>query len=93
MTTDEAAEDITTFTHIFFQHFSQFQGNRFHVAGGSYGGRSVPVFASYIYDRNSELLAKGLKPINLVSAALGTFTPAFLEGEWDLPCTPRERLH
>ncbi|KAH6905954.1 serine carboxypeptidase [Coprinopsis sp. MPI-PUGE-AT-0042] len=91
MTTDEAAEDISTFVHIFFEHFSQFQGRKFHISGGSYGGRSVPVFASYIYDHNAELLEKGLNPINLVSAAIGngfTHFASMYGSFYEMACTP-----
>ena len=35
-TTEEAAKDIAAFVAIFFQHFTQFQGRAFHMAGESY---------------------------------------------------------
>lgn len=91
MTTDEAAEDISTFVHIFFEHFGQFQKNKFHVAGGSYGGRSVPLFASYIYDHNTELVEKGLKTINLVSAGIANGFTHFAHtygSFYEMACTP-----
>lgn len=42
------------------------------VADGShYQGRYIPVFASAIYDKNTELVEAGLTPINLTSIMLG----------------------
>lgn len=37
--TSEAAEDISAFMVIFFEHFSKFKGLPFHMAGESYGVR------------------------------------------------------
>ena len=36
-TSEEAAKDIAAFVAIFFEHFSQFKGREFHMAGESYG--------------------------------------------------------
>jgi hypothetical protein len=38
-TTQEAAEDVAAFVAIFFDHFHQFKGRAFHMAGESYGVR------------------------------------------------------
>lgn len=35
--TPDAAKDIAAFVAIFFEHFSQFKGRGFHMAGESYG--------------------------------------------------------
>ena len=35
-TTEDAALDMAVLVAKFFEHFSQFQGNRFHFAGESY---------------------------------------------------------
>jgi len=43
-TTEQAAQDIAAFLAIFFQHFTDFQGRPFHMAGESYG-----VSPGYIY--------------------------------------------
>ena len=37
--TPDAAKDIAAFVAIFFEHFSQFKGRGFHMAGESYGVR------------------------------------------------------
>lgn len=34
-------------------------------------GRYIPVFASAIYDKNAELAAAGVAPINLTSVMIG----------------------
>lgn len=36
-TTEEAAKDIAAFVAIFFETFTKFRGNKFHMAGESYG--------------------------------------------------------
>ncbi|CAL1712348.1 unnamed protein product [Somion occarium] len=70
-TTEEAAEDIAAFVAIFFQHFIKFAGRGLHLAGESYGGRFIPVFASKIYDQNSHLVEAGFTAINLTSIMIG----------------------
>ncbi|KAI0828821.1 serine carboxypeptidase [Trametes gibbosa] len=70
-TTAEAAIDIASFVALFFEHFPQFQGRPFHMAGESYGGRYIPVFASTVYDQNARLVDAGLAPINLSSIMIG----------------------
>ncbi|KAF9491602.1 alpha/beta-hydrolase [Pleurotus eryngii] len=54
------------FVPIFFEHFTEFKGRAFRMAGESYAGRYLPVYASAVYDQNEKLLQQGLTPINLV---------------------------
>lgn len=70
-TTEEAAKDIAAFVAIFFQNFPDFQTRGFHMAGESYGGRYLPVFASEVYDQNARLVEAGITPINLTSIMMG----------------------
>ncbi|KAL0572049.1 hypothetical protein V5O48_009907 [Marasmius crinis-equi] len=70
-TTEEAAEDIAAFVAIFFENFIQFKGRPFHMAGESYGGRYIPLFASAVYDQNAALIEGGLTPVNLSSIMIG----------------------
>ncbi|KAK1217826.1 hypothetical protein PQX77_019499 [Marasmius sp. AFHP31] len=70
-TTEEAAQDVAAFVAIFFENFSKFKGRPLHMAGESYGGRYIPVFASAIYDQNVELIEAGLTPVNLSSIMIG----------------------
>lgn len=74
-TTEEAAVDIAAFVAIFFENFVQFKGRPFHMAGESFGGRYIPLFASAVYDQNAKLSAAGLTPINLKSVMIGMFPP------------------
>lgn len=70
-TTEDAAKDIAAFVAIFFENFAKFKGRPFHMAGESYGGRYIPVFASEVYEQNSKMLEAGLTPINLKSIIIG----------------------
>ncbi|KAG9315964.1 Alpha/Beta hydrolase protein [Chiua virens] len=78
------------FVAIFFENFDQFKGRAFHMAGESYGGRYIPVFAAEVYDQNAKLVEAGLTPINLQSVMIGngmtdyfTMTPSYV----DMVCT------
>lgn len=49
--TAAAAQDVFVFLELFFQKFSQFKNNKFHIAGESYAGHYIPSFASEIVNR------------------------------------------
>ncbi|KAI0056758.1 alpha/beta-hydrolase [Artomyces pyxidatus] len=90
-TSEEAALDIAAFLAIFFENFSSFKGRAFHMAGESYAGRYIPLFASAVYDQNAQLLARGLTPINLTSAMIGngwTDINTMIPSYYDMTCTP-----
>ncbi|KAJ7756602.1 Alpha/Beta hydrolase protein [Mycena metata] len=90
-TTEEDAKDIAAFVFIFFEHFSKFKGRAFHMAGESYGGRYVPVFAAEVYDQNARLAAAGYTPINLSSVMIGNGITDFYHQTSSLfymQCTP-----
>ncbi|GAA5837284.1 hypothetical protein JCM3766R1_002184 [Sporobolomyces carnicolor] len=74
-TTEAAARDTWAFLQIFFHTFKdRFANSEFHIAGESYGGRYVPLFADFIVRENAKLKAVSkdhLKPINLVSILVG----------------------
>jgi carboxypeptidase C (cathepsin A) len=70
-TTEEAAQDIANFVYVFFEHFTQFRGRRFHLAGESHAGRYIPIFAGYIHDQNEVVKKRGMVPINLASIMIG----------------------
>ncbi|PPQ84830.1 hypothetical protein CVT25_015124 [Psilocybe cyanescens] len=89
-TTEEAAVDIAAFVAIFFEHFSKLKGRPFHMAGESFGGRYIPLFAAEVYDQNSRLEKAGLTPVNLQSIMIGdgytdfyTMIPSY----YDMTCT------
>jgi len=56
---------------IFFEHFTQFQDRAFNMAGESYAGHYLPIFASLIHDQNAQLVAQNMAPINLTSVMIG----------------------
>ncbi|KAJ7348936.1 serine carboxypeptidase [Mycena albidolilacea] len=70
-TTEEAAKDIAAFLAIFFDSMDGLKGRALHIAGESYGGRYVPLFAAEVYDQNRYLVQQGMAPLNLVSAIIG----------------------
>lgn len=60
------------------------------MAGESYGGRYLPIFASAVYDNNAALKKAGKEPINLQSVMIGNgMTDAFATAESYFPyqCT------
>ncbi|KAL0950606.1 hypothetical protein HGRIS_007397 [Hohenbuehelia grisea] len=77
-TTEEAAKDIAAFVAIFFENFRQFKGRALHLAGESYAGRYIPLFAAELYDQNTRLAQEGLTPINLKSIMIGNWLTDFL---------------
>ncbi|KAF9031300.1 serine carboxypeptidase [Panaeolus papilionaceus] len=90
-TTEEAAKDIAAFVSIFFNTFEEYKGRAFHMAGESYGGRYIPLFASAVYDNNAILKAQGLEPINLKSIMIGNgMTDPFKMAlaYYDMQCRP-----
>jgi cathepsin A (carboxypeptidase C) len=90
-TTEEAAKDIAAFVSIFFENFSKFKGRAFHMAGESYGGRYIPLFAAEVYDQNTKLVDAGLTPINLTSVMIGNGLTDFatmIPSYYDMACTP-----
>ncbi|KAF5313260.1 hypothetical protein D9619_003740 [Psilocybe cf. subviscida] len=87
----DAGTDVAAFLAIFFENFTQFKGRALHLAGESYAGRYIPVFASAVYDQNAKLEAAGLTPINLQSAIIGNgMTDPFVQflSYYDFVCTP-----
>ncbi|KAG6834708.1 hypothetical protein H0H93_007887 [Arthromyces matolae] len=89
-TSEDAAADIAAFVAIFFENFSKFKGRAFHMAGESYGGRYIPLFASAVYDQNARLIEAGITPINLTSAIIGngwTDGPSMVLSYYDMVCT------
>ncbi|KAF7307577.1 Carboxypeptidase [Mycena indigotica] len=89
-TTEEAAKDVAAFIAIFFAHFSKFQGRGLHLAGESYAGRLLPVFAAAIYDQNQYIVQAGIAPINLTSLMIGngmTEAPPIVKGWYEMQCS------
>lgn len=60
------------------------------MAGESYGGRYIPVFASYVFDQNARLKALGMEEVNLTSVMIGngcTDDVSMGLAYWDMACT------
>ncbi|TNY19149.1 Alpha/Beta hydrolase protein [Rhodotorula diobovata] len=71
-TTEAAARDIYAFLQIFFDEYADKFGEvDFHIAGESYAGRYIPLFADYIRKQNEHADERGLRKINLVSTLIG----------------------
>lgn len=71
VSTEEASKETLAFIHLFFEVFSDLKGRPFHMTGGSYSGRSAPVFLSDILDFNDHAESKGLSKINIKSLSIG----------------------
>ncbi|KAK7035881.1 carboxypeptidase [Favolaschia claudopus] len=90
-TTEEAAKDIAAFLAIFFESMEGLKGRRLHIAGESYGGRYVPLFAAEVYDQNRYLTKLGMTPVNLVSAIVGNGCSDryhSITSFYDMQCSP-----
>lgn len=59
-----AGKDVYAFLELFFKQFPQYQGLDFHIAGESYGGHYIPVFALEILSHEDRLF-------NLTSVMIG----------------------
>ncbi|KAH3899407.1 probable Carboxypeptidase Y [Saccharomycodes ludwigii] len=59
-----AGKDVYAFLELFFQNFDQFASNKFHIAGESYAGHYIPIFAS-------EILAHPERTFTLDSVLIG----------------------
>lgn len=59
-----AGKDTFAFLELFFKQFPEYAENDFHIAGESYGGHYIPVFAS-------EILSHEDRHFNLTSALIG----------------------
>ncbi|KAG5640325.1 hypothetical protein DXG03_009214 [Asterophora parasitica] len=88
--TEDAAKDIAAFVAVFFENFSKFKGRAFHLAGESYAGRYLPLFASEVYDQNARLVKAGVTPINIASIIIGngwTDALSMVLSYFDMQCT------
>ncbi|BGP14624.1 hypothetical protein JCM10213_002208 [Rhodosporidiobolus nylandii] len=86
-TTEAAAEDLFAFLHIFFATFAdKFGKSALHIAGESYAGRYIPVFADYIVKQNEKAERNGYKQLNLTSVLIGNgFTHPLIQYHSYLP--------
>lgn len=59
-----AGQDVYAFLELFFKQFPEYAKRDFHIAGESYGGHYIPVFASEILSHDDRLF-------NLTSVLIG----------------------
>lgn len=62
--TVSAGEDVYAFLELFFKQFPEYAERDFHIAGESYGGHYIPVFAA-------EILSHEDRSFNLTSVMIG----------------------
>ena len=67
-TTEKGAKDIRRFMQLFMVAFPQFRDRAFHMAGESYAGRYLPLYAAAIADYAAHNKSSGL---NLRSVMIG----------------------
>jgi len=61
------------------------------MAGESYGGQYIPIYAAAVHDQNKALMEAGIQPINLKSVMIGngmTNSPLMGLSYYDMSCTP-----
>ncbi|KAG8791094.1 hypothetical protein FRC17_008802, partial [Serendipita sp. 399] len=95
--TEEAAKDIAAFVAIFMERFvyGTHRGTdkgdvKLHLAGESYGGRYIPVFAAEIIDQNIQLREANLTTVPLKSIMIGNGMTDFISmmaSYYDMQCT------
>ena len=87
-----ASEDIYAFMRLWYAHFPELRASPFHIAGESYGGHYIPIFASHIIAENELALREGHKqdivPLASVMIGNGIFDPLRqATSVWDITCT------
>jgi len=70
-TSEDAARNVAAFIWVFTETFKDYGGREFHMAGESYGGHYLPIFASEVVDQNKRAAARGLQQINVKSVMIG----------------------
>ncbi|KZO99184.1 alpha/beta-hydrolase [Calocera viscosa TUFC12733] len=86
---EQGRGDVWAFLQAFVESMG-LGGRDFHIAGESYAGRYIPVYAAYIVDQNRRVAAQGLRPLNLQSVLIGngyTDVRTMLPSYYDIACT------
>ncbi|KWU44075.1 carboxypeptidase Y, partial [Rhodotorula sp. JG-1b] len=80
-TTEAAARDFYAFVQILFEAYRDTLGaSDFHIAGESYAGRYIPLFADHIIKQNEQAKLRGGSEIRLASTMIGNgFTDPLLQ--------------
>lgn len=87
-----ASEDIYAFMSIWYHAFPKSKDVGFSIAGESYGGHYIPIFASHIIAENELAIEEGRAsdtiPLESVMIGNGIFDPRHqATSSWDISCT------
>ncbi|TVY92837.1 Carboxypeptidase Y-like protein A [Lachnellula willkommii] len=83
-----ASEDIYAFMRLWYQAFPESKSLPFSIAGESYGGHYIPVFASHIKAMNSISPPEDQIPLASVLIGNGIFSDVKQASSYyDIPCT------
>ncbi|KAF4630945.1 hypothetical protein G7Y89_g7188 [Cudoniella acicularis] len=83
-----ASEDIYAFMKLWYKAFPDSKSLPFSIAGESYGGHYIPVFASHINDMNRISTPEEQIPLESVLIGNGIFSDTKQASSYyDIPCT------
>ncbi|KAF2420190.1 peptidase S10, serine carboxypeptidase [Tothia fuscella] len=87
-----ASDDIYAFMRLWYLQFPKSQKKPFSIAGESYGGHYIPIFASHIVEQNELSIYEGrpedVVPLESVMIGNGIFDPLHqATSGWDMTCT------
>jgi carboxypeptidase C (cathepsin A) len=83
-----ASEDIYAFMRLWYKAFPESKSLPFSIAGESYGGHYIPVFAEHIYQMNKISTLDNQIPLESVLIGNGIFSDTKQESAYyDIPCT------
>lgn len=87
-----ASEDIYAFMSIWYHHFPESRKLPFNIAGESYGGHYIPIFASHIIEGNELAIRESrfadVIPLESVMIGNGIYDPKRqATSSWDISCT------
>ena len=63
------------FMQIWYKTFPKSRALPFHIAGESYGGHYIPIFAKHIVDENSKMTKENEVPLKSLMIGNGIFDP------------------
>lgn len=83
-----ASEDIYAFMRLWYAAFPEAKSLPFSIAGESYGGHYIPVFAEHIKSMNALVPASDRIPLESVLIGNGIFSDTKqVTSYYDIPCT------
>jgi cathepsin A (carboxypeptidase C) len=83
-----ASEDIYAFMRLWYKAFPKSKSLPFSIAGESYGGHYIPIFASHINDMNQQAPPEAQIPLESVLIGNGIFANTVqATSSYDISCT------